>query len=228
MSEKNTFHVALIPDGNRRWARARSLPVWKGHEAGARQMRALITAAFDAGATHVTLWGSSRENLTKRPVAERRALFTVYRRALQAFADECNAVGACFRAYGRMEMLPQDVREQINVITAATAHHMERTLTVLLAYSGDDEMLDAIARLRTATADVDDALVRAHLWTGALPPVDLMVRTGGEPHLSAGFLMWQMQNAHLHFTDTLFPDFTPAMFVRAIEAVRNRERRLGA
>ena len=227
----HTLHVAIIPDGNRRWARAHAAEVWKGHERGAQAIEDLARAAFAEGVTHLSLWGSSLDNLTKRPAQERAALLRVYRTAFERLLRQGSRekLQARVRVLGRYrEHFPKDLVRLIDDVQEQTAHHTARTLIILLAYSGDDEMLDAIARMVSEGADVTAETLKAHLWTHDIPSVDLMIRTGGEPHLSAGFLMWDMANAQLHFTDTLFPDFTPAMLADALATFRARTRRLGA
>ncbi len=228
---ENVLHVAIIPDGNRRWARKNALKVWKGHEKGARKIRTLAHAAFEQGVTHLSIWGSSLDNLTKRPRAEREALIAVYMHAVEKLLTpaEHTTLRARIRFCGRWRtFFPPKLIRSIERLEEVTRVYTERTLTVFLVYNGDDEMLDAITRMVKEGANVTAASLKAHLWTHDLPPVDLMIRTGGEPHLSAGFMMWDMANAHLHFTRTLFPDFTPKDLAKALSAFRMRTRRLGA
>ena len=138
-------------------------------------------------------------------------------------------MAARVRIIGRWrQFFPEELQSLITELEKTTAHYTEHTLIVLLAYSGDDEMLDAIARMVHEGVDVTPETLKAHLWMHDVPPVDLMIRTGGEPHLSAGFMMWDMANAHLHFTRTLFPDFTAAQLRKALADFRARSRRLGA
>jgi undecaprenyl diphosphate synthase len=229
--QADTLHVAIIPDGNRRWARAHALDVWKGHEKGADAIERLARAAFGAGVTHLSLWGSSVDNLSKRPAAERDALMRVYTAAFERLATEGSreSIKARVCVIGRWrESFAPELIELIDRVERDTAHFTEHTLIVFLAYSGDDEMLDAVGRMVQEGAEVTPETLKARLWTHDVPSVDLMVRTGGEPHLSAGFMMWQMANAHLYFTEILFPDFTPEMLVAALEEFNGRGRRLGA
>ncbi len=230
MSNKKQLHVAIVPDGNRRWARKNMLEVWKGHERGAQRLQELSRAAFNAGVTHLSLWGSSLDNLTKRPESERHALLEVYKQSLQNMLDKGQRedMAARVRVIGRWnELFPQELKALIQKLETKTAHYTERTIIVFLAYSGDDEMIDAIQRMVNDSAEVSRESLKKYLWTRDIPPVDLLIRTGGEPHLSAGFLMWDMANAFLHFTNTLFPDFTPKMLTEAVTTFSSRTRRFG-
>ncbi len=231
MSQTTIKHLAIIPDGNRRWARlnGHAAAVWRGHEMGARRLRELLTTAFDMGVTHVTLWGSSRENLQKRPEVERNALYEVYTKALTAVSREAETLQARIHVRGRCEeFLPSSLQQLITQIEAQTASYTQRTVQVLLAYSGTDELCDAVSRLATSSEKhITPEVLRSYLWTGDMPDIDLMIRTGGEPHLSAGFMMWHMANAQLYFTETLFPDFSAEELRRAITDVSQRGRRRG-
>lgn len=229
----STLHIAIIPDGNRRWAAAHGIAPWEGHVAGSATMRQLVRRAFADGATHVTVWGSSLDNLAKRPLMETARLADVYATSLQKILDEGDdePLKARVRVIGRwQEQFAAPLIALIRKVERATAAHTDRTLTLLLAYSGTDEMLAAvraIAQQGIAPDAITSTTLKAHLFTHDLPPVDLVVRTGGEPHWSAGFMMWDIAEAHFHFTDTLFPDFTPDMLSAAITTFHTRERRGG-
>lgn len=230
MIHKQLLHVAIIPDGNRRWARKNALKVWKGHEKGARRIRELAYTAFENGVTHLSIWGSSIDNLTKRSQSEREALVAIYIHAIKDMLkpQERERMAARVHIIGRWrEFFPKELQLLITELEDMTAQYTERTLTVFLAYSGDDEMLDTVARMVKERVEVTKESLKTHLWTRDIPAVDLMIRTGGEPHLSAGFLMWDMANTFLHFTNTLFPDFTAQMLTDILTTFQSHTRRFG-
>ncbi|HHH12573.1 MAG TPA: di-trans,poly-cis-decaprenylcistransferase [Candidatus Moranbacteria bacterium] len=229
------MHVSIIPDGNRRWAAAAGLSPGDGHRRGAENLEKLIDCAYERGVDCLSVWGSSLENLTRRSLTEKKTLFDIYKRYFERILRQIGTAEerkAGVSVIGRWrEKLPADLVALIEECQRATADYREKTLAVLLAYSGTDDMLEAVRKVIAAGVEpeeVDGNLLRENLLSAQLPPVDLMIRTGGEPHLSAGFLMWQMADAQLYFTDTFFPDFSPEEFVRALDDFRARARRLGA
>ena len=226
-------HVVVIPDGNRRWARGRGVKPWEGHEAGAQRIEELAAAARDAGVRYMSFWGSSMENLTKRPLLERKALLDVYERYFDKLIHDPSITRDEVRirvvGYWR-EALPAQLVRILEEGIASTAHHTKHHITFFLNYSGDYEMVEAVRGIVASGvgADaVDGALVKTHLLTADLPPVDYLIRTGGEPHLSAGFLMWDTANAQLYFDDALFPDFDTEHLHAAFAEYTRRARRLG-
>lgn len=227
------FHVAIIPDGNRRWARAHDLPVWEGHRVGSQAMEQIIDYAYECGVTHLSTWGSSLENMKKRPLRERMELLDVYQeyftRMIKRLRTDMRDVHV--QALGRWrEIFPQTLIDLIDKCQETSVQNAQKILTIFLAYSGDDEMVEAVRAIASegiAQNDITGDTIREHLVTRDLPPVDLMIRTGGEPHLSAGFMMWHMANAQLYFTDKLFPDFLPPQLDEALEDFAKRGRRLG-
>jgi len=218
-------HLALIPDGNRRWARARGLPGPQGHLAGIDVVGDIAAAAWDAGVQVVTFWWGSPANLLARPPAE----VDVITGSLSSWLSTRGAAtiaahDARFLALGRWPQLCPQIQPGIDAARHA-AGAGPRTLALLMAYDGRDELLAAADRL-AGSGGSRDAFAAA-LWTGALPPVDLVIRTGGEPHLSAGFMLWQIAEARLHFSDKLWPDFAPADVGEALAAYAATERRFG-
>lgn len=226
-------HVVVIPDGNRRWAHARGLDPWAGHDKGAARIEELATAARAAGVTYLSLWGSSMENLAKRPLKERAALIDVYERYFDKLLsdDAVTRDDVRIRVLGYWrEALPSSLVRTLERGIAATAHHTTHHLTFFLNYSGDYEMLEAVRAIvaaGTAPSAISADTLKSHLLTADLPPVDFLIRTGGEPHLSAGFLMWDTANAQLHFDESLFPDFDATRFAAALDTYARRARRLG-
>ncbi len=224
-------HVAIIPDGNRRWATERSLPVWEGHEAGAKAVEALIQAARTMGVTELSLWGSSLENLSKRPAKEVQELLKIYTKHFENIlaSDEVREGLVRIRILGRFrEKFPAKLVALLENLMEKTKDANQYFLNIFLAYSGDDDMLQAIQTLSAKRGEeITKADVKNALMTAELAPVDYMIRTGGDPHLSTGFLMWDTANAELYFTDMLFPDFSPETLQIALDEFARRARRGG-
>jgi len=225
-------HVALIPDGNRRWARAHGKTPMEGHEAGAKTSEAVIAAAFDEGIPFVTIWGCSVGNLANRPPVEaaflKRMFATYFRRLLQH--PDIKKRDMRVRVLGRWrEYFANDAITAIDEAVTETADHTKNHLTFLLAYSGLDELRAAIGKMREQGSGMPtEEEVKGALWTSDLPPVDLVIRTGGEPHFSQGFMMWDVAEAQLHFTETLWPDFSPEELRAILAEKHSTERRFGA
>jgi undecaprenyl diphosphate synthase len=219
-------HLAVIPDGNRRWARARGLIASDGHRAGIANVGPIAEAAWAAGIETFTFWWGSPANLTKRDSAEVAVIVDALASWLAHEAPPILArAGATFEIHGRWEELCPSLRPGVEAARNA-ASHGPRRLVALMAYDGREEIVAAADRLHGSGGGVD-AFGRA-LWTGALPPVDLLIRTGGEPHLSAGFLTWGIANAQLAFVDAPWPAFTPALLAEEIDRYARTERRFGA
>lgn len=236
MTEKKHIpkHVVIIPDGNRRWAKNKSEKPWVGHEKASQNLEKIISTAGDLGIEYLTLWGSSLENLTKRPLLEKKALLDIYFRYFDRLINDPDLKKnkIRIRVIGRWaETFPGPLVALLKKGIEETKDHDQFHLTLCLAYSGDDEMIGAVQHIVSSgvTADqVTPDLIKSHLMTRELPSVDYLIRTGGEPHLSVGFMMWEIANAQLFFTDTLCPDFDSAAFTEAIEEFAARARRHGA
>jgi len=230
-------HIALIPDGNRRWARKRGLLSWLGHRTGTKALEKILDKALELKIPYFTFWGGSYDNLTKRSKTEVNFLFKVYtdrfRKVLKDERIHRNKVR--INVLGRWrEILPKKTQEVIEKAIEATKNYNKYFLTFLIAYDGTDEMLDCIRKIAKKTAGnptkITKDLIKENLWTKDLPPVDLAIRTGCEsdPHLSAGFMMWDTTYSQLYFTQSFFPDFGQKEFEKIIEDYSKRERRLGA
>ncbi len=229
--DMHPHHIALIPDGNRRWARERDLEPWIGHQKGAETLEVLLRAIYQTEVDHFTVWGSSRENLTKRPLREKKELLAVYathfKRLLES--DILYEKDVCVRVLGAWRSsFPAEMIDLIDQLESSTASHRTRHLNILLAYSGDEDMLDAINMLVEKGDCVDRDDLKSALVTRYLPPVDLMIRTGGEPHMSAGFLMWELANAEFYFSDLYFPDFQENALAAALHDFAERRRKKGS
>jgi len=227
------YHVAIIPDGNRRWARSRGLNPWEGHEVGAKNFENLINFSLKYGIQCLTIWGSSVDNLTKRPMEEKRALLEIYKkyfkRLLEGSEIHENEVQVNF--IGRWEeQFPGSLKSIIYEAIEKTKHYKKRMLNFLLAYSGNDEMMLAIQDIHDKYGKgikITPELIKENLMTKNLPPVDYLVRTGGEPHNSTGFMMWDIADAQYYFSPELFPDFTDEKYEEALEEYAKRQRRFG-
>lgn len=228
-----TFHVALIPDGNRRWAKSRGRLAHQGHIEGAKISGKIFTEALEQGVTHLTFWGCSTANLMKRSKTEVAFLHKVFEQYFTNLLErsELDEHRVRVRALGQWrDVFPDSTRAAVERVLTKTAKYDGAHLTFLLAYSGTDEMRDAIRKLREVggTEAPTEEEVKAALWTRDLPPVDLVVRTGGEPHWSQGFMMWDVAEAQLHFTETLWPAFRPEELKSILERHTKTERRRGA
>ena len=226
-------HVAIIPDGNRRWARGRGLEPWEGHEAGSKNLETLIETARDLGIRELSFWGSSLDNLRKRPLPEKTALLDIYERYFGKILESREIVEheVRVRFIGRWrEQFPESLTKLLSDIEEKTREHSRHFLNFFLAYGGMDDMLQAF---RTAASRglspeaIDGNTVKSLLMTAELAPVDLLIRTGQGFHNSSGFLMWDTADSQLLFSEKFFPDFGAEDFRAAIEDFAARERRYG-
>lgn len=225
-------HVAIIPDGNRRWAAQNGKSALDGHTQGAEVMRIVMPYAADQGVEHVSIWGMSLDNFTKRSISEVTGLLALFRKEFKdlAVSDSVHSRNARVNVFGRWrDKFPLPVRSSVEKAIEATGHYSKHYLNFFLAYDGVDEMTQAIKdMLAEGVKDITPEVVKQHLFTKDLPPVDLIIRTGGEPHLSAGFMMWDVTDSQLWFTEKLWPEFTTADFDAAIAEYAQRERRKGS
>ncbi len=215
-------HLAVIPDGNRRWAKKRGLSVREGHAAGIENVGRLAAAAWADGVETTTFWWGSPANLQFRSAEEVRGIVEVLADWLSGPARPLLA-GRRLHVLGRWRTLCLALIPAVSAAQAAAGDGPE-ALVLLMGYDGRDEIRDAAARVGGGADEAD--FTRA-LWTGELPPVDLVLRTGGEAHLSAGFLLWQIAEARLAFTPTLWPALTPSALRRHLAAARATPRRYG-
>jgi len=228
-------HLAIIPDGNRRWAKKRGLKPWEGHFEGGvgKNPEEVAQAALDEGVEYLTLWLGSYDNLTKRSKIELKMLNSVYQKFIEKMlADKRTREKEIrVRFIGEWDKLlePKTIG-LINRLQNETKKYKKHNLTALLGYSGDREMVNAFKNLSAgAKKTITDSDISGALWTSDLPPVDLVIRTGveGDPHNSAGFMMWHTRYSQLYFTDTLWPDFGKKEFLSALRDYSGRERRFG-
>jgi undecaprenyl diphosphate synthase len=219
------LHVALIMDGNGRWARAQDLPRTAGHRAGVETVRRIVEAAPGLGVGHLTLYAFSSDNW-QRPPAEVRALMQLLRVHLPAEAARCREHGVRLHVIGRRDRLPAPLRQAIQAAEALTAGGHTLHLRLALDYSARDALVHAARLLPPDRPATRDALAHAYHADAPVPDVDLLIRTGGEQRLS-DFLLWECAYAELYFTDCMWPDFDEAALAEALDAFHRRERRFG-
>lgn len=217
-------HVAIIMDGNGRWAKKRHLPRAMGHQRGVEAVRTVVRAARGMGLEVLTLYAFSTENW-RRSEDEVSTLMGLLKRYIQADLDEFVANNVRLKIIGDYRQLAPDIVELLDHALARTAANDGTTLVVALNYGSHDEIARAAARAAAKGAITPEA-IEAELDTAALPPVDLLIRTSGEVRLS-NFLLWQVAYAEMVFTDVLWPDFTPAHLEAALAEFATRERRYG-
>jgi len=217
-------HVAVIMDGNGRWAEARGLPRVAGHREGAEAVREVVRAARRIGLEALTLYAFSMQNWA-RPAEEVGALMLLLVQFLESERGEMRENAIRLNAIGDLGRLPPEVRAVLETVMAETRGNGGMILTLALSYGGREELVQA-ARAAAAAGPVDEAAIEANLWTRGLPELDLLVRTSGERRIS-NFLLWQAAYAELYFCDALWPDFREAAFLGAIADYQARERRFG-
>jgi len=230
--ERLPRHVAIIMDGNRRWAKQRLLPATAGHEAGRRTLKRMVQACRNLGSPFLTVYAFSTENWS-RSREEVGFLWALFRETLRSEIRELDEAGVRMTFPGERDALPEDIRTLVEDAEARTAGHGGLTLNIALNYGSRAEILRAVRRLATEVAEgrlapgaIDEGRLAAALDTAGQPDPDLLIRTSGESRLS-NFLLWQVAYAELHITPVLWPDFDDAALARALEDYQTRERRFG-
>jgi len=221
-------HVAIVPDGNGRWAELRGLPRLSGHHAGAENMRHMVEYLSEYPIKYVTLYGFSTENWS-RPEDEVRGLFSILEEFINQYVLEIHKRGIKLRHIGRLNELPQGLQLAINRAVELTKNNNGMTLNVAFNYGGRVEILDAVRRLiaeGVSHQNIDEGLFSNYLYTDGLPDVDLLIRTGDELRLS-NFLIWQTAYSEYYFTEVLWPDFSKKEIEKALLSYSQRQRRFG-
>lgn len=218
-------HVAVIMDGNGRWAKKRLLPRSAGHRAGMNRMISLSEHVFDSGVEFCTLYALSTENLN-RPQEELEALFSLFREYFSKNTAKLKKKGIALRVIGNPGLLPADVREIIKRGEEETKGGKRGTLVLAIAYGARQEILSAVNRAVREGKEVSEESFSALLSTDGIPDPDLLIRTGKEVRLS-NFLLWQSAYTEFYFTEKLFPDFTDKEFDKALLSYAARDRRFG-
>jgi undecaprenyl diphosphate synthase len=230
--QKIPRHVAIIMDGNGRWAQRRGWFRVRGHVAGMESVRVVTRLARRLGISHLTLFAFSEENW-QRPAMEIRVLMALMRSYLRRELKEMQDNQIALKAIGNLSQLPERVRRELEEVIAATAVGDRMDLTLALSYGGRHEIVQAVQSLAREVAagrlkpeDIDAARFSRALYTAAMPDPDLIIRTSGEYRLS-NFLLWQSAYTELYVTDTLWPDFREDEFRQALETYQQRQRRFG-
>lgn len=217
-------HVAIIMDGNGRWAKKRMLPRAMGHKKGVEAVRNIVRAAGELGLEALSLYAFSSENW-KRPEDEISDLMGLMRSFIKSDIDEFTANDVRLKIIGNYKALAPDIVEMLDDALARTAHNSRTTLAVALNYGSQDELVRA-AKAAAAQGAITAEAIEANLDTADMPPLDLLIRTSGEQRLS-NFMLWQAAYAEFWFTDTLWPDFSKDELARALTEFKGRERRYG-
>jgi undecaprenyl diphosphate synthase len=232
MSAKDPKHVAVIMDGNGRWARQRGLPRSRGHLEGANSARQCVEACLDIGIEYLTLYTFSTENW-RRPKEEVDTLMGLLQRFLKDYTADLRKRSVKLEAIGRLQEIPPSVQCQLQESIRATAEGKNLTTILALNYSGRTEIVDATKKIvdevmagRLAKDDIDAEVFQKSLYTHAWPDPDLFIRTSGEMRIS-NFLLWQLSYTEIYVTQKLWPDFRKEDLIEAVEEYRRRNRRYG-
>ncbi|RMD67823.1 di-trans,poly-cis-decaprenylcistransferase [Candidatus Pacearchaeota archaeon] len=221
-------HVAIIPDGNRRWARERGLPTWKGHEKAANEnnLRQFVQAAKKLGIKHLSVWGFSTENWRRSP-AELKKLFQIFLKLAKDAQEEFVKEKIRFRHIGRKDRLPRKLMRELEKLEQLTSNYNDTQLNLFLDYGGKHDILQAVNKaLSLGKKRVSEREFEKLLLTNGIPEPDLIIRTGKEKRLS-GFLLYQAAYTELYFTNKHFPDFSPQDLRRAVQNFMKRKRNFG-
>jgi undecaprenyl diphosphate synthase len=231
-SSAHKLHIAIIMDGNGRWAAARGLPRTLGHKAGIEAVQRTLKAAHELPISHLTLYSFSSENW-RRPVMEIQELMKLLRYYLRSELAALHKEGVRIKVIGDRKQLPPDIVELIDNAEKLTHDNKALTLTLALSYGGRQEITAAARELAKAVESgalrvdaIDEHVMQSFLFTGGMPDPDLIIRTSGEKRLS-NFLLWQSAYAEFVFLDVLWPDFSGEHLASAIEEFQSRERRYG-
>jgi undecaprenyl diphosphate synthase len=221
-------HVAIIMDGNGRWAKIRKLPRIEGHRAGIKSVRIVVETAYKVGIKYLTLYAFSKENW-KRPKSEVDALMSLLEEYLEKEEERFLKEDIRFKAIGRIEELPTHINIKLRRLEELTKEKRRMTLIIALNYGGRTEIVDAVNRILTENPRIkriEEKTLENFLYTSGIPDPDLLIRTSGEQRVS-NFLLWQIAYTELWITPVLWPDFSRKDFLMAIKDYQRRERRFG-
>ena len=219
-------HIAVIMDGNARWARAKAVPTIEGHRQGIEALKTAIRVCCSYGIEYLTVFGFSDDNW-RRQKHDVQNLMELLRHALRDENLEWMQHGVRLRVIGDKKRLGKDIAEMITLKEKETQQQNKLNLTIALSYSGRKDILQAFCRLTGSQADVTEETMQAMLWTSFMPDPDLLIRTSGEMRLS-NFMLWQTAYTELYFTETLWPDFDEGAMYKALASYASRHRRYGA
>ena len=225
-------HIAIIMDGNGRWAKQKGLIRTIGHEKGSRAVREVVEASAEIGIEYLTLYAFSTENW-KRPKLEVDTLMKLLVSSLKKEINTLQDNDIKLNAIGNLELLPKKVFEELSDVLARTKKNSRMTLTLALSYGSREELVHVMKEIGKKVKNniishdkIDENIINEHLYTQNLPSVDLLIRTSGEQRIS-NFLLWQIAYSELYFTDVLWPDFTKEDLYQALSCYQKRERRFG-
>ncbi len=225
-------HIAIIMDGNGRWAQQQGKNRLRGHEAGAKAVKKTVETAAELGIKHLTLYAFSTENWN-RPKAEIATLMTLLVKSLRRELKQMTENNIRLSAIGSLEKLPKQVQKELIEVIEKTKYHTGTNLTLALSYGAREEIKQAVIDISKKVKNsiipvesIDETIINEHLYTQHLPDVDLLIRTSGEVRIS-NFLLWQIAYAELYFTDLMWPEFNKQELHRAIKSYLKRERRFG-
>lgn len=225
-------HVAIIMDGNGRWAKQRGMPRIKGHQTGAESVRAILKACRAHDIEYLTLYAFSSENWV-RPKPEVTGLMALLKKFLRDQSFELHENQVKLRVIGHVQDLPSAVQKELNRVIEETAHYTKGTLTLALSYGGRAELTDAVKAIARKVQEgklnpsaITEKTIQQHLYAPDIPDPDFMIRTSGEMRIS-NFLLWQLSYAELYVTPVLWPDFREQEFALALENYQQRHRRFG-
>jgi undecaprenyl diphosphate synthase len=228
LPERLPRHVAIIMDGNGRWAKARGLPRSEGHRQGTENLRRILRAAVEFNIEILTIYAFSTENW-KRPRAEVRLLMSILEMMIDRELEELNQQGVQLRHIGELDGIPPALQKKIHAAKALTSDNEKLILNVAFNYGGRDEIIRAVRQIiedGVPADDVDEDLISSYMYTSPQPDPDLIIRTSGEIRLS-NFLVWQGTYAEYYFTDTYWPDFSREELLKALVEYSHRTRRFG-
>ncbi|NMB91332.1 di-trans,poly-cis-decaprenylcistransferase [candidate division WWE3 bacterium] len=218
-------HVAIIMDGNRRWAKEKGLPSLEGHRRGADNFEKLAERAKELGILCFTGWAFSTENW-KRSKEEVKYLFSLIGGLAERYKKKCQEKKTKFIHLGRKDRIPEETRKTLEDVEESTKGFNDFTVAIGVDYGGHDELLRVMKKMKEDKEEITQENIEKNLDTASLPQIDLIIRTGGEKRLS-GFMSWQCAYAELYFTDTYFPDFGVKQLEEAVKNFSQRERRFG-
>ena len=225
-------HIAIIMDGNGRWAKQKGFMRAFGHENGTKSVRESVEACAEIGIKHLTLYAFSTENW-KRPKLEVQTLMKLLTKALKKEIKTLQDNGIKLNAIGSIQDLPKNTLNELEFVLEKTKNNTQMTLNLALSYGSREEIVNVIKEISLkvknniiSSENIDESIINKHLYTQNLPDVDLLIRTSGEQRIS-NFLLWQIAYAELYFTEVLWPDFKKQHLIEAIKNYQNRERRFG-
>lgn len=222
-------HVAIIMDGNRRWATSKNLPAAQGHRAGSSNLEKIVYHCRNLGVKHLTVYALSTENIQHRSIGEIKALFQLLIEGFHKKTKEYQQSGIKMFVLGNFQAFPLKVKNAIKKLLKLAIVDKKMTFNIALNYGGRAEIVTAVKNIikdKIPASKIDEKLIGKYMYTADQPDPDLIIRTGGEKRLS-NFLIWQMSYAELYFVDTLWPDFDEKEFDKAIAWYQDRDRRKG-